>query len=79
MFTANEQIAADATDLFNYLTGYSAKRDFQKLLVAPVTMREQIRGPDPRARFSTSRSGERGHLIFKMNALVGSAGHRPAL
>ena len=42
MFTANEQIAADATDLFNYLTGYSAKRDFQKLLVSPVTLRTRF-------------------------------------
>ena len=47
LFTANEEIADDTTDLFNYLTGYSAKRDFQKLLVAPVTFREAIRRIDP--------------------------------
>ena len=46
MFTTNEEIAPDATDLFNYLTGYSAKHDFNKLLVAPVTMREQFRSAD---------------------------------
>jgi polyphosphate kinase len=35
LFTADEEIAADTTDLFNYLTGYSAKESFRKLLVAP--------------------------------------------
>ena len=32
MFTCDEDTGADATDLFNYLTGYSAKRDYKKLL-----------------------------------------------
>ncbi len=31
MFTCDEDIGADATDLFNYLTGYSAKTDYRKL------------------------------------------------
>ena len=35
MFTCDEAIGADCTDLFNYLTGYSAKVDYRKLLVAP--------------------------------------------
>ena len=55
MFTANEEISADTTDLFNYLTGYSAKHDFKKLLVAPVTMREQLRSADS-TRDRTSRA-----------------------
>ena len=47
MFTCDREIAADATDLFNYLTGYSAKADYQKLLVAPVNLRERAGSPDP--------------------------------
>ena len=35
MLTADEEIGADVTDLFNFLTGYSAKTEFRKLLVAP--------------------------------------------
>ena len=35
-------IGADCTDLFNYLTGYSAKTDYRKLLVAPVNLRERF-------------------------------------
>src|SRR4029077_9754054 len=42
LFTADEQIGADVTDLFNYLTGYSAKNDFRKLLVAPINMRRKL-------------------------------------
>ena len=39
MFTCDEGIADDVTDLFNYLTGYSDKSNYQKLLVAPVNLR----------------------------------------
>ena len=39
MFTADEEIGADVTDLFNYLTGYSALTSFRKLLVAPLNLR----------------------------------------
>lgn len=69
LFTANDQIAADATDLFNYLTGYSAKRDFQKLLVAPITMREEFEAMI-RREIQHQHNGGQGRLIFKMNALV---------
>src|SRR5262249_35183392 len=34
LFTSDEEIGADVTDLFNYLTGYSSKKDYRKLLVA---------------------------------------------
>ena len=40
MFTCDESIGADATDLFNYLTGYSTKQEYRKLLVAPVSLRK---------------------------------------
>jgi polyphosphate kinase len=69
LFTADPDIGADATDLFNYLTGYSAKQEYRKLLVAPINLRscmtELIR-----REMQHQRKGEPGHLIFKMNALV---------
>jgi polyphosphate kinase len=65
LFTADPDIGADATDLFNYLTGYSHKSDFRRLLVAPVTMRSAF---SELIRRETAL-GNRGHLIFKMNAL----------
>src|SRR5204862_252588 len=42
LFTAREEVADDVTDLFNYLTGYSEKSDYQRLLVAPITLRQQL-------------------------------------
>ena len=42
LFTCDEQIGADVTDLFNYLTGYSRKKTFRKLLVAPINLRQRI-------------------------------------
>ena len=69
MFTCDEAIGADCTDLFNYLTGYSAKVDYRKLLVAPVDLRQNFERLI-RREIEHQRNGERGHLIFKMNALV---------
>jgi polyphosphate kinase len=69
MFTCDEQIGADATDLFNYLTGYSTKQDYRKLLVAPVNLRERMMALIER-EIEHQKNGKKGHLIFKMNSLV---------
>jgi polyphosphate kinase len=69
MFTCNEEIAEEVSDLFNYLTGYSAKDDYQKLMVAPVNMRKRLLGKIGR-EIDHSKHGKPGHLIFKMNSLV---------
>ena len=69
LFTADEQIGADATDLFNYLTGYSAKNDFRKLLVAPINLRQRfLELIEREIEHHRKRGG--GHMILKMNALV---------
>ncbi|HTP88681.1 MAG TPA: polyphosphate kinase 1 [Bryobacteraceae bacterium] len=69
LFTANDQIADDVTNLFNYLTGYSAKSDYQKLLVAPVNLRSRMLALIER-EIEHKKRGRNGQLIFKMNALV---------
>lgn len=69
LFTCNERIAEDVTDLFNYLTGYSAKSDYNELLVAPVNLRERFEALIER-EIEHQKQGETGHLIFKMNSLV---------
>ncbi len=65
MFTANEEIGSDASDLFNSLTGYSQKADFRRLLVAPGTMRDRLTALIRRE----IALGAKGRLIFKTNAL----------
>ena len=42
MFTCDDGIAQDATVLFDYLTGYSTKQEYQKLLVAPFNLRQRL-------------------------------------
>jgi polyphosphate kinase len=69
MFTCDEDIGADATDLFNYLTGYSDKQDYRKLLVAPVNLRERMTALIER-EIEHQKNGEDGHLVLKMNSLV---------
>jgi polyphosphate kinase len=69
LFTVNPVLAADTIDVFNYLTGYSAKRDYGTLLMAPVNLRERFEGLIKREIRQHEANGK-GHLVFKMNALV---------
>ena len=69
MLTCDDEFGADATDLFNYLTGYSAKKDYKKLLVSPVNLRDRFESMI-RREIALQNKGGKGHLIFKMNALV---------
>jgi polyphosphate kinase len=62
-------MGADATDLFNYLTGYSAKRDYRKFLVAPINLRTSIESLI-RREIELQKQGQPAHLIFKVNSLV---------
>src|SRR5262245_58667896 len=68
-FTSDDDIGADATDLFNYLTGYSAKVSYRKLLVAPINLRDRLEGLI-RREIDHQRQGRPGHLILKMNSLM---------
>jgi polyphosphate kinase len=69
IFTCDEDLAADVTDLFNHLTGYSAKKEYRRLLVAPVNLRPGFESLI-RREIEHQSSGGNGRLIFKMNALV---------
>ncbi|MCS6992840.1 MAG: polyphosphate kinase 1 [Anaerolineales bacterium] len=69
LFTCDEEMGADATDLFNYLTGYSTKQDYKKLLVAPVNLRRRLEALI-RREIAHARAGKKAHLIFKVNAIV---------
>jgi polyphosphate kinase len=69
MFTCDEDIGADATDLFNYLTGYSSKSEYRKLLVAPINLRERIEALIDR-EIEHQKDGKKGYMILKTNALV---------
>jgi len=69
MFTCDKQIGEDIANLFNFLTGYARIEQYNKLLVAPVTLRKSILEKIER-EICLHREHGGGHLIFKMNALV---------
>jgi polyphosphate kinase len=69
MFTCDEDMGTDATDLFNYLTGYSSKKEYRKLLVAPINLRKRMEELIGR-EIEVQKNGGQGHLIFKVNSMV---------
>jgi polyphosphate kinase len=69
LLTCNPDLGADASDLFNLLTGYSRQHRYRKLLVAPVNLRERLTWLIER-EITHANSGRGGSLIFKLNALV---------
>jgi polyphosphate kinase len=69
LLTADPDVGHDATELFNYLTGYARPVSFRKLLVAPVNLRERLLELVER-EIAHQRDGRQGHLVFKVNALV---------
>ena len=69
LMTCRPDIGADASDLFNFLTGYSRQRQYRKLLVAPVNLRERLTALIER-EIAHAVSGSGGRLIFKINHLI---------
>jgi polyphosphate kinase len=69
LFTANQDVGEDTSELFNLLTGYSQGRRWRKLIVAPLEMRERILELIDRER-QHAEAGRSARIIVKMNALV---------
>ncbi|OUL37382.1 polyphosphate kinase 1 [Nostoc sp. T09] len=71
LLSCREDLGADLTDLFNYLTGYSCQESYRKLLVSPVNMRDRIIALIHR-EIEHCKNGNSGQIIAKMNSLVDS-------
>ncbi|MFN2512710.1 MAG: polyphosphate kinase 1 [Pyrinomonadaceae bacterium] len=69
LFTANDDIGADATELFNYLTGCSRQSDYDQLLVAPVNLREKVNALIDR-EIANQRGGRPARIVAKFNRLA---------
>src|SRR6266851_5000799 len=69
LFTAREEIADDATALFNMLTGYSIAPNWRRFAVAPFNLKERILALIQRET-ELARKGEPAQIVAKMNALV---------
>ncbi len=69
MFTCEDGIGRDLTELFNYLTtGYKPRRKYQKLLVAPKQLKQALLEKIER-EIAIQGGGGRGHIQWKLNAL----------
>jgi polyphosphate kinase len=66
MLTADEQLCADASELFNQLTGYSKQKEYRKFLVAPVSMRRELL----HHIVSETALGKKGYIFIACNSLV---------
>jgi polyphosphate kinase len=75
LFTAYPEICDDVSDLFNYLTGYSKRREYRQLLVAPVSLRARILSLIDR-EMDHARGGRPAHVIIKNNAVTDPAAIR---
>jgi polyphosphate kinase len=69
LFTADEDIASDIADLFNYLTGFGRPAEFRKLLVAPFTLKQRLI-EEIRAVADAARAGKRARIRIKVNGLT---------
>jgi polyphosphate kinase len=69
LFTADPEIVADVSDIFNYLTGYSSQREFRSLLVAPVQLRTRLTELIERET-GHAREGRPARLCIKVNAVT---------
>jgi polyphosphate kinase len=72
LLTADPAVGEDVTALFNHLTGYSRTKTFQRLLVAPESLRAGIVSRINR-QAERHRAGQPARIAFKTNALVDEA------
>jgi polyphosphate kinase len=69
LLTDDEEIGADATELFNFLTAYSQKENYGKLLVAPLNLREKM-VELIRRETENAKKGNFARIVAKMNRLA---------
>jgi polyphosphate kinase len=72
LFTADDDIAADVADLFNYITGFGRPQRFRKLLVAPFDLRTRLIA-EIRAVAQAAAAGKSAWIRIKVNALTDEA------
>jgi polyphosphate kinase len=72
LFTADEEIAADVADLFNYVTGFGRPQAFRKLLVAPLNLRRRL-VEEIRRVAKAAVEGQHARIRLKTNALTDQA------
>jgi polyphosphate kinase len=69
LFSTDQDLSADLTDLFNVLTGFGTPAGYRKLIVAPRGMRQRFLELIQR-EIEHARGGREARILAKMNSLV---------
>jgi len=69
LFTSDPQISEDVSEVFNYLTGYSNKKVFNRLLVAPLSLRTGFLSLVER-EIAHAEAGRPTRIVIKINHLA---------
>ena len=69
LMTANDEFGSDASAFFNLLSGYSEPPVWNKLVMAPLGLREKIYALIDN-EIEMVKAGKPGHIIAKMNSLI---------
>ena len=72
LFTAHPDFGADASELFNYLTGFSGQTEYRKLVVAPVVLRDRLTELI-RREVDHIKAGHPAGIFGKCNSLTDTA------
>ncbi len=72
LFTSDPEVGDDVLDVFNYLTGYSKRKDYRELLIAPVSLRAGILALIDR-EMEHAKQGRTARIIAKNNAVTDPA------
>ncbi len=69
LFTADRDVVADVSEVFNYLTGYSNQKEFRSLLVAPIQLRSRLSELIAREA-EHARAGREARIVLKVNSIT---------
>ncbi|MDP8976229.1 MAG: RNA degradosome polyphosphate kinase [Actinomycetota bacterium] len=69
LLSADPDLGADLTNMFNFLTGYSRRMSYRKLLMAPGELRDRML----ELIAAEAEAGAQGRIVMKMNSLVDKA------
>jgi polyphosphate kinase len=69
LFTADPDIVADVSEVFNYLTGYSNQKEYRAVILAPLTLRSRLSDLIMREA-EHARAGRPARIVIKVNAIT---------
>lgn len=69
IITTNKKIGSDATQFFNYLSGYTEKPNYDKLVVSPYDIRDKFLSLID-DEMECHKANQNGHIKLKMNSLT---------